>query len=589
MGEKGERSGEKGGKTLTQAEEVKNALDIVDIIGERVRLTKTSRGFMGLCPFHDEKTPSFHVFSDTQTYYCFGCHEAGNIFTFVMKTEGLNFQEALGLLASRAGIKITQYEKRNNNSKSLYEIIDMAAKFFTANLTGPQGSVARAYMERRKMEENDIARFSLGYSLNSWDSLVNYLRKLGIKDKQLLDSGLALQGNRGLYDRFRGRLMFPVKDVAGKIIAFGGRLIDGEGAKYINSPEGEIYSKRKNLYLLHEARKYIREKDRAILVEGYMDALRLHKCGFHEAVASLGTSLTEEQAELLSRFSGRCYICYDSDTAGQSAALRGMYILQEHGLDVQVVNIPEGKDPDEFLSNGENTPEDFEKILEKSTPLVLQQIKSLTPAFNIPSLKKAAIKELFENLSKLELNEIAPYRMQISELTLIPPSELEERLSEAKKFLKKNANINTSEKNSFNSKSKNYDAVEAGLCAMLFDYSECRLSIEPEEVYKILQSDLARETAISLLTENPDMLTTLWLSTGETEKMGLIARGEVFCKSMKEENMQDKWQAIYKLLKAEWIKRRINEIHLNMQQNSATYSELQELTRLQDMREEYTI
>ena len=210
------------------------------------------------------------------------------------------------------------------------------------------------------MDNSDIKRFSLGYSLNSWDSLVNYLRTEKVNDKQILDLGLALQSKHGLYDRFRGRLMFPIKNIAGKIIAFGGRLIDGEGAKYINSPESVVYSKRNNLYLLHEARHSIREKKRSILVEGYMDAIRLHKCGFTETVASLGTSLTIEQAKSLARLAQDCYICYDSDSAGQTATLRSMYILQQNELNVHVVTLPEGKDPDEFLSSDNNTPEKFE-------------------------------------------------------------------------------------------------------------------------------------------------------------------------------------------------------------------------------------
>ncbi|WP_208873333.1 DNA primase, partial [Fretibacterium fastidiosum] len=203
------------------------------------------------------------------------------------------------------------------------------------------------------------------------------LRGQGVTERQAVACGLALEGQRGgVYDRFRGRLMFPIRNVAGRVIAFGGRLVDGEGAKYINSPEGEIYSKRRNLYLLHEARSAIRERKRSILVEGYMDALRLHLCGFPEAVASLGTSLTEDQARLLKRFSDTCYICYDSDAAGQEATLRGMYVLQELGLDVRVVSLPLGKDPDEFLlaSGG---PDRFEEAIANARPLILQHLAAV--------------------------------------------------------------------------------------------------------------------------------------------------------------------------------------------------------------------
>ena len=335
--------------------QIKDSLDIADIIGERVKLRKTSRGFMGLCPFHNEDTPSFHVYTDSQSYYCFGCKEAGDIFSYVMKTENLDFPEALRLLADRAGVKLGTYRQESTDT---YSVLNLAAKFFTEYLVSDSGSAARAYISRRKLDTSDIGRYSLGYSPNSWDALTKFLRSRHISDQAILNAGLAVQNSRGMYDRFRGRLMFPIHDITGKVIAFGGRIIDGEGAKYINSPEGALYSKRRNLYLLDRARNTIREKGRSILVEGYMDALRLHKCGFTEAVASLGTSLTEEQAGLLSRHAAKCYICYDSDSAGQNAAIKGMYILAEHGLSVYVVEIPDGKDPDEFLCN--NPPEKFE-------------------------------------------------------------------------------------------------------------------------------------------------------------------------------------------------------------------------------------
>ena len=555
-------------------DEIKNALDISDIIGERVRLKRSGRGFVGLCPFHEEDTPSFHVFTDTQSYYCFGCQAAGDIFTFIMKTEGLSFGEALRLLADRAGIKIEKKERRSGE-KSLYEVLEIAAKFFTENLTGIQGSAARAYMQRRNMNANDINKFSLGYSLNSWDNLTNYLRKSGVKDNQILNAGLALNGSRGLYDRFRGRLIFPVKDIAGRVIAFGGRLIDGEGAKYINSPEGEIYSKRKNLYLLNDAKKFIREKDRSILVEGYMDALRLHKCGFGETVASLGTSLTAEQAELLARFSSRCYICYDSDTAGQNAILRGMYILQEHGLDVNVVSIPEGKDPDEFLSS--NPPEEFEKAISKAEPLVLHQIKTLENLLNKNETRKAATKELFENLSRLNINEILPYRSQISELTMIPPTEVDKILlgGNKNKISKISRAIVTGE--TFTRS----DILEAGFCAMLFNYPECRLSIEPSEAYEILSGELAQETAVSILTENPDTLYSLWLSTGDTDKTALIKRGEEFSRSLEGRDINDKWQYLYGIIKSNAVKKKIAELKTKLQQNKASPSDLILLQKLQ--------
>ena len=558
-----------------------NSIDIADIIGEKVKLRKTNRGFMGLCPFHSEKTPSFHVFSDTQTYYCFGCHEAGNIFSFVMKTEGLNFREALELLAARAGIKLQNYEG-TSKTKTPNEILEFTAKFFTSNLVGSQGNAARAYMKRRNLNQNDITKFSLGYSLNSWDSLVNFLSRAGIDGKKIFELGLSLQGRHGFYDRFRGRLMFPIKDITGKIIAFGGRLIDGEGAKYINSPESEIYSKRKNLYLLNDARKSIREKKRVILVEGYMDAIRLHKAGFTETVASLGTSLTSEQAELLARFSDVCYICYDSDEAGQNAALKGMYILAENGLDVRVVAIPDGKDPDEFLTS--NPPEKFEDVLRDSKPLILRHIEALKPMLSNLSTRRKALKELFDGLSKLPPENIEPYKAELSYVTHIPPSELNVMILNGFGNAKNSdyVQLRHETKSEFENKI-DYDILEKGFCAMLYHYPECRLKIKPEEIYKILKNPVAQETALALLIENFENVQALWISTEDTQKFALIAQGEKFCQELGNINVNQKWEKIYNGLKTNLIIQRNKELREKLLNNTITPEELAELSKLMNV------
>ena len=267
-------------------DKIKNALRIEDIIGRTVSLRRTGRGWSGLCPFHDDKTPSFHVYSDTQNYYCFACHESGDIFTFVMKTKNLTFPEAVSLLAEEAGIKTERYEKSERGCKSVYDVLNMAQEYFTSCMKKlPAG---RVYLEGRRISPENIAAFGLGYAPDSWNDLINVLAKRGVDEKTMLASGLVVQGERGIYDRFRGRVMFPVRDIAGRIIAFGGRsILPDVGAKYINSPESEIYKKRSNLYMLNTAGSYIREKGYSILCEGYMDTLRLHMAGFRETVASL--------------------------------------------------------------------------------------------------------------------------------------------------------------------------------------------------------------------------------------------------------------------------------------------------------------
>ncbi|MDR1649905.1 MAG: DNA primase, partial [Synergistaceae bacterium] len=320
---------------------IKDQIDIVDIVGDKVRLRPAGPGggYIGLCPFHDEKTPSFRVSRERQNFHCFGCGKGGDVFTFVMETEGLDFRAALELLAERAGVELTDsvWQKRGEKRSaiSLHEVMEIAGKSFRALLSAPEGEAARAYLARRNISPETASRFELGWSSASWDTTWRTLKNAGVPPRDAVDAGLAQEGQRGgLYDRFRGRVMFPIRDVSGRLVAFGGRIVDGEGPKYINSPEGALYSKRRNLYLLHAAKKAIQEKARAILTEGYMDALRLHLHGHDETVASLGTSLTEEQAKLLKRFSSRCYICYDSDAAGQEATIRGMYTLQNFGLDV---------------------------------------------------------------------------------------------------------------------------------------------------------------------------------------------------------------------------------------------------------------
>lgn len=546
-------------------EQIRDSLDISDIIGERVKLRRSSRGYSGLCPFHQEDTPSFHVYTDTQSYYCFGCHEAGNIFTFLMKMDKLTFPEALKILADRAGIELKGY---NSGTRTIYEILEMTAKFYADNLS----QASRSYLERRKLDSSDITRFTLGYAPASWDSLVMYLRHQGISDRQMQQAGLVQEGKHGLYDRFRGRIIFPIRDIAGRVIAFGGRLIDGEGAKYINSSESEIYHKRKNLYLLDKARNAIREKKRSILVEGYMDAIRLHKCGFMETVASLGTSLTAEQAETLSRYADRCYICYDSDTAGQNAALKSMFVLQEHGLDVYVINLAESKDPDEYLC--EHSPADFEDAMKEAKPLIIQYIETFRSALADPLTRKSSMKELFMTLSELEIHEVLHYKLQLSEATGIPPSKIEEWfVSKQKRPLPEDAPIPVEIKGAEH-------PSEAAMCSLLLHHEECRIILKPEDVMRYLRNSTARDTALSLLNEDVAGQILLWTQLEDTEKLALIARGDEICSRMKGLTLEEKFRSSYRTLRDRHKAKRIQELAQKLKRSEATSEELAELSRL---------
>ena len=553
-------------------ERVKSSLDIADIIGERVRLRPASRGYSGLCPFHDEGTPSFHVYTDTQSYYCFGCHEAGDIFTFLMKTENMNFHEALEELAHRAGIELPKYDKKSSG-KTSYEILELTAKFYAENLASLPGG--RAYLEGRGLNESDMQRYSLGYSPDSWDMLVKYLRKQKVTDKQMLDLGLALHGKYDLYDRFRGRVIFPIKDIGGRVIAFGGRQIIGDGAKYINSPESEIYRKRKNLYLLDRARESIRNKRRSILVEGYMDAIRLHKNGFTESVASLGTSLTPEQAETLSRFADRCYICYDSDNAGKNATLRSMFTLQKHGLDVYVINLPDKKDPDEYLM--EHSPNDFEEAIKRSRQLVVQYIESLRPSLSDPLTRKSALRELFGGLSEIESHEVLEYERFLSEATNISPSKIEEY------FASRHKHTLPEEPNPPAVRANIELPCEAALCSLLFRHVECRLSISLEEALKLVRNPTAQDIICAIFSERPESLAFLWTTLGETWKLGLLARGDEYCARMKGRSVAEKWQSVCSELKAKRTAQRVSEILAKVRKSQATPEELLELRSLKSV------
>ena len=562
---------------------VKERLDILEVIGDRVRLHRAGRGYLGLCPFHDEKTPSFHVSQERQNYHCFGCGRGGDVFTFVMETEGLDFRQALELLADRAGVVLTRSEPRRRASGNLYEVLELAGKFFSSLLTAPEGAAARAYLARRGLTMNDAARFALGWSANSWDSLSRHLRDAGVTDREALDAGLVLESQRGgVYDRFRGRLTFPIRDVAGRVIAFGGRLVDGEGAKYINSPEGAIYSKRRNLYLLHEARGAIRERGRSILVEGYMDALRLHLNGYAEAVASLGTSLTEEQARLLKRFGDRCYICYDSDTAGQEATLRGMYVLQGLGLDVQVITIPSGKDPDELLSSPRGG-ELFEEALEKARPLVLQHLAAVQPLLDRPETRRSGVESLFGGLAQLQPSALAPSVPQLAGALGLYPHEFWRELEAFRRGRGADRREAPAEGppggNVRAPRHPELDPLEAALCSLLWRREDCRRRHRPEDLLALLSDDRVKEVVLAVLMESPASLEARWLAIGDRFPPALIAQGDAFCDELEHADA-DLWDLVLAGLLRRRDEARLRLLDAKMKRRVASLEEMAEMQRL---------
>ena len=350
-------------------EEVRVKNDIVDVISQYVKLQRKGSSYFGLCPFHNEKTPSFSVSPAKQMYYCFGCGAGGNVFTFIMEYENFSFGEALKFLADRAGVELPQIEyskeaqEQANQRNSLLEIQKAAASYFYYNLRRENGKTAYQYLKNRGLSDETMQKFGLGYSDKYSDDLYQYLKKQGYSDELLLESGLFnVDERRGVFDKFWNRVIFPIMDVNSRVIGFGGRVM-GEGTpKYLNSPETKIFDKSRNLYGLHIARTS--RKKQLIICEGYMDVISMHQAGFTNAVASLGTALTSGHASLLKRYTDEVLLLYDSDEAGVRAALRGIPILRSAGVRSKVVNLKPYKDPDEFIKA--EGPENFEKRLSKA-------------------------------------------------------------------------------------------------------------------------------------------------------------------------------------------------------------------------------
>ena len=350
-------------------EEVRMKNDIVDVVSQYVKLTRRGSTYFGLCPFHNEKTPSFSVTPSKQMYYCFGCGAGGNVFNFVMEYENYTFGEALQHLADRAGVQLPKIEysrearQKAEERAALLEINKLAARYFYYQLRRESGKTAYAYLTGRGLSEETIKKFGLGYSDKFSDDLYKFLKSKNYSDMLLRDSGLFNVDERhGMYDKFWNRVIFPIMDVNNRVIGFGGRVMGDGKPKYLNSPETKIFDKSRNLYGLNVARTT--RKNYLILCEGYMDVISMHQAGFTNAVASLGTALTSGHASLLKRYTQEVLLLYDSDDAGVRAALRAIPILREAGVTSRVVNLRPHKDPDEFIKalGGE----EFEKRLEQA-------------------------------------------------------------------------------------------------------------------------------------------------------------------------------------------------------------------------------
>ena len=388
-------------------EEVRLKNDIVDVISGYVKLQKKGSSYFGLCPFHNEKSPSFSVSRQKQMYYCFGCGEGGNVFTFLMEYENYSFTEALKVLADRAGVDLPELEyskeaKAKADLKStLLEINKLAAKYFYAQLKSPQGETAYTYLKNRKLSDETITAFGLGYSNKYSNDLYKYLKMKGYSDEMLVKAGLiTVDEKHGAYDKFWNRVMFPIMDANNRVIGFGGRVMGDGKPKYLNSPETPVFDKSRNLYGLHRARTS--RKPYFLLCEGYMDVIALHQAGFTNAVASLGTALTPGHASLIKRYVDEVYLTYDSDEAGTRAALRAVPILKEVGITARVIRMDPYKDPDEFIKN--LGAEAFEERIGKARNGFMFGLEILEREYdmNTPEGKTAFMKEAAKRLTQFD-------------------------------------------------------------------------------------------------------------------------------------------------------------------------------------------
>ncbi len=404
---------ERGSMSNSNVEEVKYRADIVDVIGKVVTLKKAGSNYKGLCPFHSEKTPSFSVSQDKQLFTCFGCGEKGDVIEFVKKYYNLEFREALEKLAEQYGVTLTTLGSAVENKEEYYEINKKAAIFYFKEFR-KTGSPGYKYMNARGISDESLHTFGIGYADDSWDSLYNYLLAEGVSKEKMLSLGLISESKGKYFDKFRGRVIFPIKNTAGKVIGFGGRLLGDGNPKYLNSQETPVFHKKNNLYGLFNGKEAIKNEDRAILVEGYMDVIALYDKGVKNVSASLGTALTENQCALLKRFTPNIVLAYDADQAGRKAAMRGIEIINQVGGKGKVLEIPEGKDPDDFISK--NGAAAFKALIDKAKSLGDYTLSRLEKEYNLDELEEKVdfVKEVIKTLSQLSPIEQDMYIKKIS-------------------------------------------------------------------------------------------------------------------------------------------------------------------------------
>ena len=481
---------------------------IEDVVGQYVSLKRSGANLFGLCPFHGEKTASFSVNPSKGIYYCFGCHKGGGAVNFMMEIEGLSYPDAVRALAKRAGMEVPedeQYQSRYRAQERLWALMKEAGRFFHAQLFSPAGAQCLEYVQKRGLSKSIVTTFGIGFAPNSWNALVDAMKKKGYTDQELKDADLVGEKNGRIYDRFRNRLMFPIFDVRGNVIGFGGRVLDDSKPKYLNSNETLIFNKRKNLFGLNFAKKT--KLPNIILVEGNIDVVTLHQYGFDNAVASLGTSLTEEQVNLLSRYTEQVVLTYDADEAGQRAAQRAIPMLEKAGIQVKVLQMKDAKDPDEYLKKfGADR---FKLLLEESANRVEYQLSTIARKYDIREddqkvkfLQESA--DLICTLSSAVQREV--YGNRVAEAAKISADAMKLEIERARK-------------RRVNRQKKQQEKIDL----------EPARALQPKARsirYDNMKSAMAEESVLALILREPALIAHITGLTGEMFSSSLL--GKVF-------------------------------------------------------------
>ena len=570
-------------------DEVRLQNDIVEVISQYVPLKQKGSSYFGLCPFHNEKTASFSVNSDKQFYYCFGCGAAGNVFSFLMEMENLEFPEAMKKLAERAHITLPEPERSaqaiaaEQAKQRLFEIHTLAGRYFYDCLQEKQGEQAREYLARRQMDPRIARKFGLGYSPDSYDALFRHLKEKGFTVSEILKSGLVLENKdgNGYHDRFRGRLMFPIFDVQSRVVGFGGRILAKGEPKYLNSPETVLFSKSRNLYGLNFAKEA--RKRELILVEGYMDMLSIYQAGFRNVVASLGTAFNQDHARTLKRFADEVILLYDSDEAGTNAALRAIPVLVKNGFRVKVTQVPDGKDPDEFIKA--KGAAEFSKLLLNAVHYISFEIACIQRKYNLknPEHRVRFATEAAEILAKLDSEiERNVYLSEVSRVTGVEESAIR---SEMHKLIRKEEDAFRLEAEKRQQNLKSYTAegkrVEKGLLEA--QRSLLYYAAKQQSIYEILRQNIVEDD----FTEDVFcrvfyFIGELWREAGNVFPADLVSRfedtkeqkiaTEVFAMQLPVENVVDVEKAINEQV------RRLKKTKLEQRMASAaTAEEIQQL------------